>query len=151
MLLVYLFVTYHMTGVCLFVCGVGPGFDSTSPAFMRSRASQAAGSDGRLAQKRNMTPISGGRVCVDTLFTFIHWSMLGVVVVYPQIRKIIQPCLRLVVGPGFVSTCPAFMRSGVNHPAGPHGRIVKNCKSGLQLLGVGVLKGFTVNFIQMHK
>ena len=23
-----------MTGVCLFVCVVGPGFDSTSPAFV---------------------------------------------------------------------------------------------------------------------
>ena len=29
-------------GVCLFVCVVGPGFDSTSPAFVRSRAKQAA-------------------------------------------------------------------------------------------------------------
>ena len=52
-----------MTGTCLFVCVLGPGFDSTSPAFVRSRASHAAGSDGRLAQKRNRAPpISEGRV-----------------------------------------------------------------------------------------
>ena len=56
-----------MTGVCLFVCVVGPGFDSTSPAFMKSRASQAAGSDGRLAQKTESGPISGGRDCVYTI------------------------------------------------------------------------------------
>ena len=52
----------HMTGMCLFVCVVGPGFDLTSPAFVRSRASHAAGSDGRLTKKRNPAPISGGRV-----------------------------------------------------------------------------------------
>ena len=34
-----------MTGVCLFVCVVGPGFDSTSPAFLRSWASQACSSN----------------------------------------------------------------------------------------------------------
>ena len=57
-----------MTGVCLFVCVVGPGIDSMSPDFVRSRASQAAGSDGRLAQKkRNRVPISGDRDCVDTI------------------------------------------------------------------------------------
>ena len=55
-----------MTGVGLFVCVVGPGFDSTSPAFVRSTASQAAGSDGRLTQKTESGPISGGRDCVDT-------------------------------------------------------------------------------------
>ena len=56
-----------MTGVYLFLCVVGPGFDSKSPAFLRSRASQAAGSDGRLAKKRNRAPISGGRGCVYTI------------------------------------------------------------------------------------
>ena len=45
-----------MTGVCLFVCVIGPGFDSTSPAFVRNRASQAAGSDGRLAKKTESGP-----------------------------------------------------------------------------------------------
>ena len=42
----------QMTGVCV----VGPGFDSTSPAFLRSSASQAAGSDGRLSQKPESVP-----------------------------------------------------------------------------------------------
>ena len=51
-----------MTGACLFVCVVGPGFDSTSPAFVRSRASHAAGSDGWLVQKTESGPITGGRV-----------------------------------------------------------------------------------------
>ena len=32
----------------------------------------------------------------------------------------IQTCLRVVVGPGLVSTSPAFMRSIASHPAGPH-------------------------------
>ena len=57
----------------VFVCVVGPGFDSTSPAFVRSRASQAVGSDGRLAQKRNRAPISGDRDCVDTMS--VHFLM----------------------------------------------------------------------------
>ena len=56
-----------MTGVCLFVCVVGPGLDSTSPAFVRSRARQAAGSDDRLARKTESSPISGVRDCVDTM------------------------------------------------------------------------------------
>ena len=56
-----------MTGVCLFVCVVGPGFDSTSTVFVRSRASHAAGSNDRLAQKRNRAPIYGGRDCVATI------------------------------------------------------------------------------------
>ena len=49
-------------GECLFVCVVGPGFDSTYPAFVRRRASQAEGRDGLLAQKRNRAPISGAGV-----------------------------------------------------------------------------------------
>ena len=35
----------------------------------------------------------------------------------------IQTCLCVVVRPGFVSTSPAFMRSGASHPADPHGRL----------------------------
>ena len=31
----------------------------------------------------------------------------------------------VVVGPGFVPTSPAFMRSSASHPAGPHGRLSK--------------------------
>ena len=37
----------------------------------------------------------------------------------------IQTCLRVVVGPGLVSTSPAFMRSIASHPAGPHGRLAQ--------------------------
>ena len=57
----------QITGACLFVCVVGPAFDWTSPAFVMSRASQAARSDGRLAQKRNRASIPGGSDCVDTI------------------------------------------------------------------------------------
>ena len=35
----------------------------------------------------------------------------------------IQTCLRVVVGPGFVSISPAFMRSSAIHSADPHGRL----------------------------
>ena len=34
----------------------------------------------------------------------------------------IQTCLRVVVGPGLVSTSAAFMRNIASYPAGPHGR-----------------------------
>ena len=84
----------QMTPVCVVTsdCGlflvclcVSSGFDSTSPTFVRSRASQAVGSDSRLVQKngigppgsgerqpactkkRNRAPIYGGRDCVDTI------------------------------------------------------------------------------------
>ena len=40
-----------MNGVCLSVCVVGPGFDLMFFVFVRSRASQAEGSDGWFAQK----------------------------------------------------------------------------------------------------
>ena len=35
----------------------------------------------------------------------------------------IQSCLCVIVGPGFVSTSPAFMRSSASHPVGPHDRL----------------------------
>ena len=40
---------------------------------------------------------------------------------YLFIADIANPRLRDVVGPGFVSTSPAFMRSSASHPAGPPG------------------------------
>ena len=43
---------------------------------------------------------------------FLQWICLW------QISHI-QTCLCVVVGPGFVSTSPAFMRSSAIHPAGP--------------------------------
>ena len=45
----------------------------------------------------------------------------------------IQNCLCVVVGPGFVSTSPAFMRIGAIHPAG----LPKNGKLAPPLLGAG--------------
>ena len=38
----------------------------------------------------------------------------------------IQTCLRVVVGPGLVSTSPAFMRCIASHLAGPHGRLAQD-------------------------
>ena len=37
----------------------------------------------------------------------------------------IQTSLRVVDGPGLVSTSPAFMRSIASHPAGPHGQLAQ--------------------------
>ena len=37
----------------------------------------------------------------------------------------IQTFLFKVVGPGLVSTSPAFVRNSASHPAGPHGRHAK--------------------------
>ena len=42
----------------------------------------------------------------------------------------IQTCLFKVVGPGLVSTSPAFVSSSASHPAGPHGRHAQKGKSG---------------------
>ena len=43
----------------------------------------------------------------------------------------IQTCLFKVVGPGLVSTSPAFVSSSASHPAGSHGQHAqKNGKSG---------------------
>ena len=52
----------------------------------------------------------------------------------------IQTCLCVVVGPGFVSTSPAFMRSSASHPAGPHGRLAQKTVNQAPLMGAG---GFT--------
>ena len=92
-----------MTGAC-FVCVVGPGFDSTSPASVRSRASHAAGNDGRLAQKTESGPHLWGQGCVGTMCTdvcsiptscrlclFGTWQSIVVVVVVDL------PLLRLAV------------------------------------------------------
>ena len=59
-----------MTGVSagegLFVCVVGPGFDTMFPAFVRIRASQAAESDGQLAPNNGIGPSSLGAKIVYT-------------------------------------------------------------------------------------
>ena len=46
----------------------------------------------------------------------------------------IQTYLRVVVGPGLVSTSPAFMRSIASHPSGPHGRLAQKTVIGPPLL-----------------
>ena len=42
----------------------------------------------------------------------------------------IQTCLFKVVGPGLVSTSPAFVGSRASHPAGPHGRHAQKTVNG---------------------
>ena len=54
------------------MCVVGPGFDSTAPTFVRSRASHAQGATVGLPKKRNRAPISGGRV---VLTQFVQMSV----------------------------------------------------------------------------
>ena len=50
----------------------------------------------------------------------------------------IQTFLLKVVGPGLVSTSPAFVSNSASHPAGPHGRHAqKNGKSGPHCWGRG--------------
>ena len=50
----------------------------------------------------------------------------------------IQTRLFSVVGPGLVSTSPAFVSSSASHPAGPHGRHAqKTVNRGPPLLGAG--------------
>ena len=46
------------------------------------------------------------------------------VYVYGRYRKS-KLVLCVVVGPGFVWTSPAFMRSSASHPAGPHGQLAQ--------------------------
>ena len=54
-----IYVSYHVFVYGLLVCGVGAGFGSTSPAFMRSSASHPAGPHDWLAKKVNRAPIAG--------------------------------------------------------------------------------------------
>ena len=48
----------------------------------------------------------------------------------------IQTCLHVVVGPGLVSTSPAFMRRIASHPAGTHDLLAPKTVIGPPLLGV---------------
>ena len=43
----------------------------------------------------------------------------------------------LFVGPGFVTTSPAFMRSSASHPTGPNGRFVKKTVNRAPIAGGG--------------
>ena len=49
----------------------------------------------------------------------------------------IQTWLRVIFGPGLVSTSPAFMRSIASHPVGPHGRLAQKTVIGPPLKGAG--------------
>ena len=59
----------------------------------------------------------------------------------------IHTCLFVVVGPAFVSTSPAFMRSSASHPAGPHGRIVQKTVNRASLLGREISTQFAKQFV----
>ena len=66
--------------------------------------------------------------------------------VYLSLADIVNPdFLRVVVGPGFVSTSPALMRSSASHPTGPHGwPVKKTVNSKCQVsLGLILLSYFT--------
>ena len=67
----------------------------------------------------------------------------------------IQTCLRVVLGPGLVSTSPAFMRCIASHPAGQHGRLAPKTVIGPPLLGAGVVDtmwtGFARPLWQLHR
>ena len=61
------------SGECLFVCVVGPGFDLTSPTFVRSRACQEAASDARLAA---FQPCTDWVFLVNAILLLHHKGML---------------------------------------------------------------------------
>ena len=56
---------------------------------------------------------------------------------YLFMADIANSCLCAVMGPGFVSTSPAFMRNSGRHPAGPHGRLEKKTVNRDPIDGVG--------------
>ena len=58
----------------------------------------------------------------------------------------IQTCLRVVVGPGLVSTSSAFMRRIASHPAGPHVRLAEKTVIGPPLLGAGGVDAICTGF-----
>ena len=49
----------------------------------------------------------------------------------------IQTYLCVVVGPGFVSTSPASMKSSASHPVGPHSRLAKTTVNRAPITGAG--------------
>ena len=49
----------------------------------------------------------------------------------------IQTCLCVVIGPGFDSTSPDFIRSSASHPVGPHGRLAQKTVNRAPVLGAG--------------
>ena len=59
----------------------------------------------------------------------------------------LQTCLFKVVGPGLVSTSPAFVRSSASHPVGPHGRLVQKMVNRAPLQGAGLFDTFAQQFV----
>ena len=59
----------------------------------------------------------------------------------------IHTCLFDVVGPRFVSTSPACMRSSASHPPGPHDRLAQNGKLGPHCWGWEVSTQFARQFV----
>ena len=62
---------------------------------------------------------------------------------YFAVEDIANPGL---FGCGLVSTSPAFMRSFVNHPAGPHDRLVQKTVIGPPLMGAGGVDTICIGF-----
>ena len=58
----------------------------------------------------------------------------------------IQTCLCVVVGPGLVSTSPAFMRSIASYPAGLHDCLAKKTVICPPVLGAGGLDTICTGF-----
>ena len=60
--------------------------------------------------------------------------------VYLFMADIENTDLYVVVGPGFVSTLSAFMRTSASHPAGPHGRPAQNKVNQVLIAGGGMFQ-----------
>ena len=80
--------------------------------------------------------MAGPGICIlflaDTCASYVHTVFNPVAsyeyllpTVYAMCISQIQTCLCVVVGPGFISTSPAFIRSSASHPVGPHGRLAQ--------------------------
>ena len=72
--------------------------------------------------------MAGPGICIQSCYTLSISASLTCICLW-QISQI-QTCLRVVVGPGLVSTSPAFMRSIASHPVCPHGRFSKKKRWG---------------------
>ena len=73
-----------------------------------------------------------------------HWSICFLPCIYLWQISQLQTCLCVVVGPGLVSTSPAFMRSSASHLAGCMAGMLKNGKSGPHCWG----REFSTQFAQ---
>ena len=69
------------------------------------------------------------------LLHFMDICFLTCICLYQILQT--QTCLFDVVGPGFVSTSPAFVRSSSSHPAGSHGRLARKTVNRALISGGG--------------